>query len=115
MFLLGSTAGAVVALLTAPNTGKETRRRLRSTLQQVGDKAVSVSGTVADSFSRGSEALREGVASAFEKDPVHKAGAQEEDGRPATGTASKTGTTSSYNSLNSPSRAGQSYSSNSPK
>lgn len=114
MFMLGSTAGAVVALLTAPATGKETRRRLRSTLQQAGDKAVSVSGTVADSFSRGTEAMKEGVANAFEKDPIHRAGAQE-DGRPATGTAAKSGSTSSYNSPSSPSRAGQPYSSSSPK
>ncbi len=114
MFALGTTAGAVVALLTAPRSGKETRRRLRSSLQQVREKASNVSGSLSDSFGRGTEALRDGVINAFDKDPPHASGAQE-GSRPAKGTASKSESTSHFNPTTSSSRAGQSYSSSSPK
>jgi gas vesicle protein len=74
MFALGTTAGAVVALLTAPGSGKETRRRLANSLQQARKKASHVSGSLADSFGRGTEARREGGILSFDKDPAHVTG-----------------------------------------
>jgi YtxH-like protein len=106
MFALGATTGAVVALLSAPGSGKETRRRLRSTLQQAGVKASNVSGALADSFGRGTEVVRDGMIKAFDKDPARADSAQEVS-RPGTGTEHYTPTTT-------PTRARQSFG-NSPK
>jgi gas vesicle protein len=110
MFALGTTAGAVVALLTAPRSGKETRRRLQDAMQQVREKAGNASASVADSYTRGAEAIKEGFSKAFDKDTNHQ-GAAQEASRQATGSASKS--ESHYNPT-SPTRAGA-YGVNTPK
>jgi hypothetical protein len=114
MFALGTTAGAIVALLTAPRSGKETRRRLQDTLQQVKEKAGNVRASMAKSYTREADALKDGVITAFDKDPVRAASAHDA-GRPAMGAASKPDPTTNFSLTTSSGRTGPSYSGNSPK
>ena len=114
MFALGTTVGAVVALLTAPHSGKETRRRLQGTLRQVKERAGNVRASVAEAYTRGAEVLRDGVVKAFDKDPAQATGAKE-GSRQAIGAPSKSELTANYNTATSPARTGPSYGGNSPK
>ena len=62
-FVIGAVAGAAVALLWAPASGEETRRKL-------GEKARESSEKAAEAARRGSEFLRnqrENLSSAIEK------------------------------------------------
>jgi gas vesicle protein len=62
-FVLGAIAGAAVALLVAPASGEETRRKLGEKAREGRDKA-------ADAARQGREFLRnqrEGLTSAFER------------------------------------------------
>ena len=62
-FVLGAIAGAAVALLVAPATGEETRRKLGEKAREGRDKA-------ADAARQGREFLRnqrEGISTAFER------------------------------------------------
>lgn len=62
-FVLGAIAGAAVALLVAPATGEETRRKLSEKAREGRDKA-------SDAARKGGEFLRnqrEGLTSAFER------------------------------------------------
>jgi gas vesicle protein len=62
-FVLGAIAGAAVALLVAPATGEETRRKLSEKAREGRDKA-------AEAARKGGEFLRnqrEGLTSAFER------------------------------------------------
>ena len=114
VFALGASVGAVVALLTAPHSGKETRRRLQGTLKQLKQRAGNMRASVAETYTRGAEVLRDGVVKAFDKDPAHTTGAKE-GGRQATGASSKSELMANYNTATSPARTGPSYAGNSPK
>ena len=62
-FVLGAIAGAAVALLVAPASGEETRRKLSEKAREGRDKA-------AEAARKGGEFLRnqrEGLTSAFER------------------------------------------------
>lgn len=62
-FMLGAIAGAAVALLVAPSSGEETRRKLGERAREGRDKA-------AEAARQGREFLRnqrEGLSSAFER------------------------------------------------
>lgn len=62
-FVLGAIAGAAVALLVAPATGEETRRKLSEKAREGRDKA-------SEAARKGGEFLRnqrEGLTSAFER------------------------------------------------
>jgi gas vesicle protein len=62
-FMLGAIAGAAVALLVAPASGEETRRKLGEKAREGRDKA-------ADAARQGREFLRnqrEGLSTAFER------------------------------------------------
>lgn len=56
-FLLGGLVGAGVALLVAPNSGQETRRRIREIAEDVtdraGDYAEEVKGRVTSTIEKG--------------------------------------------------------------
>jgi gas vesicle protein len=62
-FVLGAAAGATIALLTAPRTGRETRDRLKGTLSDLGETMESVPGAIGRA---GSRAVKAGQA-AFEQ------------------------------------------------
>jgi gas vesicle protein len=114
VFALGTAVGAVVALLTAPHSGKETRRRLQGTLKQVKERAGNVRASVTETYARGAEVLRDGVVKAFDKDPARVTDARE-GSRQATGAPSKSELMANYNTATSPARTGPSYGGNSPK
>jgi gas vesicle protein len=114
MFALGTTVGAVVALLTAPHSGKETRRRLQGRLRQVKERAGNMRASVAETYTRGAEVLRDGVAKAFDKDPSRATSAREAGGQ-AAGAPSKSELMANYNTATSPARSGPSYAGNSRK
>ena len=62
-FVLGAAAGATIALLTAPRTGRETRERLKGTLSDLGETIERVPGVIGKA---GSRAVKAGQA-AFEQ------------------------------------------------
>ena len=66
-FLTGCAAGAAVALLTAPQSGRETRDQIRTWGRDIGSKASRVPGAVKDAYSRASIAAKEAFVDAFEK------------------------------------------------
>lgn len=72
-FLLGSMVGAGLALLVAPQTGTETRRRIRDFAEDATDKASDymehAKSKMSSSFEHGKEALeakKSAVTAAFE-------------------------------------------------
>lgn len=62
-FLLGATAGAAVALLFAPASGKETREYLSEKARESRDKASEAARQARDAFNR----TRETLGSAIER------------------------------------------------
>jgi gas vesicle protein len=69
-FLMGIAIGAGIALLMAPQSGPETRRRIRVRARRVSDSAVGlaqdVTGTVADSFADARRRVEDRIDSARE-------------------------------------------------
>jgi len=72
-FLLGGMVGAGLALLMAPQSGEETRRRIRELADEVKDKATDYVGQtrerVMSTVEKGKEALDEkksAITAAFE-------------------------------------------------
>ena len=59
-FLAGITAGAAVALLTAPQSGRETRRKLKQVKDDVTDRASRVGAAIGEAYRRATEAGKEG-------------------------------------------------------
>jgi gas vesicle protein len=66
-FLTGCAAGAAVALLTAPQSGSETRDQLKSWGRGVGNNAVRLPGAIRDAYSAASTAAKEAFIEAFER------------------------------------------------
>jgi len=64
-FLAGAAAGAAVALLTAPQSGRETRAKVRSWTQDLGSKAQKVPGAVHEAYDRAAEAARRAFTDAM--------------------------------------------------
>ena len=62
-FMLGAVAGAAVALLMAPASGEETRRRLGERAREGADKAREVAGQGREIWNR----QRDTIASAIER------------------------------------------------
>ena len=62
-FVLGAAAGATIALLTAPRSGRETRARLKGTVSDLGKSLERVPGAIRKA---GSRAVKAGQA-AFEQ------------------------------------------------
>jgi gas vesicle protein len=62
-FLLGATAGAAIALLYAPTSGKETRDYLSEKVRQSRDKAAEAAQKAREAINR----QREGLGAAIER------------------------------------------------
>ncbi len=58
-FVAGAAAGAAVALLTAPKSGRETREQLRGMASQVGEKAGHLPEAIRSAYGRAAEAARD--------------------------------------------------------
>jgi len=54
-FLLGAVVGAGIALLLAPGTGDETRRKLGETAKRIGSKASDIGSKANDMISHARE------------------------------------------------------------
>jgi len=59
-FLAGIAAGATVALLTAPQSGRETRRKLKRVKDDVSDRAARVGAAIEEAYRRATEAGKKG-------------------------------------------------------
>jgi len=69
-FLAGAVSGAVVALLTAPGSGRQTRGRLKDLAQDAADRAARVPPAVNQAFARAAEAAHRSFVEVFEaEDP----------------------------------------------
>jgi len=62
-FVLGAAAGAAIALLAAPRSGRETRERLKGTLSDLGESIERAPGAIRRA---GNRAVKAGQA-AFEQ------------------------------------------------
>ncbi|HEV8120682.1 MAG TPA: YtxH domain-containing protein [Candidatus Polarisedimenticolia bacterium] len=59
LFLAGAATGAAVALLTAPQSGRETRRKLKQATDDLVKQASRVGSAVQEAYRRGTEAGKE--------------------------------------------------------
>ena len=81
-FFTGFMAGAVISLLYAPSSGKETRQKIRETSIDAKNRTVEFAQQAADSARQGAQTLveqgRESVHSIVDtsKDRLHEAGEQ---------------------------------------
>ena len=58
-FLIGGVAGAAIALLLAPATGVETRRKVRESMDDAGDWTLDKFEDEKDSLDTGAEKIRD--------------------------------------------------------
>ena len=74
-FVVGAAAGAAVALLTAPRSGRETRRKLKEFTSDLADRAVRMPPAITEAYRRAAAAGKEAFVSALETPagPIAKA------------------------------------------
>jgi len=73
-FASGAAAGAVVALMTAPRTGKETRDALQSWANDVRGKAGRLPHAMGAAVERASKAGKEAFAESYRGNTPHSDG-----------------------------------------
>ena len=59
-FLAGIAAGATVALLTAPQSGRETRRKVKQLKDDLTDQASRVGQAIGEAYRQATEAGKKG-------------------------------------------------------
>lgn len=64
-FVAGAAAGAAVALLTAPKSGRESRDQVRAWAADLGDKATRVPGAVQSAYGRAADAAKDAFTHAL--------------------------------------------------
>jgi len=64
-FVTGAVAGAAVAFMTAPRSGKETREALQGWAQDVRSKAVRIPQAVGHAVDRATQAGKEAFSESF--------------------------------------------------
>ena len=74
-FAVGAAAGAAVAYLTAPRSGKETRAALQSWARDARDKAASIPHALKHAVERGAKAGKEAFAESYGGDDGHRTNA----------------------------------------
>ena len=65
-FLAGAAAGAAVALLTAPQSGRETRSRLKGLAQDAARGATRIGPTLNEAYARAAQAARRAFIESLE-------------------------------------------------
>jgi gas vesicle protein len=66
-FLAGAVSGAMVALLTAPQSGRETRSRLKDLAKDASDRASHVPQALNAAYAQASRAARQAFIEALEE------------------------------------------------
>jgi gas vesicle protein len=69
-FAIGAATGAAVALLTAPRTGRETRRKLKQITSDLAERAIRMPPAVTEAYRRAAAAGKEAFVSALETPAV---------------------------------------------
>ena len=69
-FLAGAVTGATVALLTAPQSGAETRRKLKQAKEKLADRASRVGSAIGEAYRSATSAGKEGFARTMNESPV---------------------------------------------
>src|SRR3989442_15988021 len=69
-FLAGAATGAVVALLTAPQSGRDTRRKLKHITEDLADKAARVPPALQAAYRRATEAGKDAVVHTPQETPA---------------------------------------------
>ncbi|MGH9749995.1 MAG: YtxH domain-containing protein [Candidatus Polarisedimenticolia bacterium] len=69
-FALGAAAGAVAALLTAPRSGRETRRRLGSLAEEAAGEAARVPPALTEACARAARAARDAFVETLRSEGV---------------------------------------------
>ena len=67
-FATGAAAGAAVAYITAPRSGKETREALQGWAREARDKASRIPHAVREAVERGTHAGREAFSESYRGD-----------------------------------------------
>lgn len=70
LFLAGAATGATVALLMAPRSGAETRRRLKQTGDHLAEKASRVGSAISVAYRTATSAGNEGFVRASDGSPA---------------------------------------------
>jgi gas vesicle protein len=70
LFLAGAATGATVALLTAPQSGRETRRKLKKATEDLVNKAARVGPAIEQAYRRATEAGKEAFVRAVNSPSV---------------------------------------------
>jgi len=65
-FVAGALSGAVVALLTAPRSGRETRTRLKDLVRDAAGRAARVPASFDGAYTRAARAARQAFVEALE-------------------------------------------------
>jgi len=66
-FIVGAAAGAVIAYLTAPESGRRNRERVKDAARTAGRAARETPGRLRDSWSRAVEAARSVLEDALDE------------------------------------------------
>jgi gas vesicle protein len=69
-FLAGAATGAAVALLTAPQSGRETRRKLKHATEDLADRASRVAPALKAAVQRAGEAGKETFLQTIEESAI---------------------------------------------
>ena len=66
-FLAGAATGAAVALLTAPQSGRETRRKLKQATNHLAEKAARVPTALQAAYHQATEAAKEAFVHSWDE------------------------------------------------
>jgi gas vesicle protein len=69
-FLAGAATGATVALLTAPQSGAETRRKLKQARQDLTNRASRVRSAISEAYRSATTAGKEGFVRTMNGSPA---------------------------------------------
>ena len=68
-FLAGAATGATVALLTAPQSGRDTRRKLKHVAEDLAERAARVPPALQEAYRRATEAGTEAFVRTLDERP----------------------------------------------
>ena len=70
LLLAGAATGAAVALLTAPQSGRETRRKIKQATGDLASRASRVASALQEAYVRGTKAGKEAFVSTVNRPPM---------------------------------------------